>query len=90
VRLLENISVDGSDVETTHWLADRQTDRQTERKTGLEESDTDIQNLFFILTEDGCTKLIPATKRPTQMEGGFGLTHFKSDDLRGRPDKTAQ
>ena len=32
VRLLENIAVDGSDVETTHWLADRQTDRQNERQ----------------------------------------------------------
>jgi hypothetical protein len=67
VRLLEKIAVDGSDVETTHWLADR----QTKRKTGLEESDTDIQNLFFILTEDGWTKLIPVTERPTQLEGGL-------------------
>lgn len=66
VRLLEKIAVDGSDVETTNWLADRQTKRQT----GLEESDTDIQNLFFILTKDGCTKLIPMTQRPTQLEGG--------------------
>lgn len=40
VRLLEKIVVDGSDVETTYWLVDR----QTKRKTGLEESDTDIQN----------------------------------------------
>jgi len=89
VRLLEKIVADGSDVQPTYWLADRQTDRQIKRKTGLEESDTNIQNYFFILTKDGCSKLIPVTKRPTQMEG-VGLRHFKYDDLCGRPDKTAQ
>jgi hypothetical protein len=67
VRLLEKIAVDGSDVETAHCLADR----QTKRKTGLQESDTDIQNMLFILTKDGCAKLIPVTKRPTQLEEGW-------------------
>jgi len=52
----------------TGLLTNRQTDRQTKRKTGFEESDTDIPNLFFILTKDGCSKLIPVTKRPTQLE----------------------
>ena len=42
VRLLEKIAGDGSDVETTHRLADR----QTKRKIGFEESHTDIQNMF--------------------------------------------
>jgi len=65
VRLLEKFAIDGSDVETTYWL----TDRQTKRMTGFEESDTDIPNMFFILTKDGCSKLIPVTKRPTQLEG---------------------
>lgn len=63
MKILEKTEVDGCDVRTTHWLADRETDGQT--------SDTDIQNMYLFLTEDRSTEVIQVTWRPAKLLGGF-------------------
>ena len=63
MKILEKTEVDGCDVRRTHWLADRQAD--------LQESDTDIRNMYLFLTEDRSTEVIQVTWRPAELLEGF-------------------
>lgn len=63
--------------------SERHTGLLTDRQTGLQESDTDIQNMYLFLTED---RSDPSDMATCRTAGGF----CRSVRVKERPGKTAQ